>query len=466
MRVFGATLLLGAAAYIALEATGNNTIFLPFSSKTWKLTLLSPQHLLDVANNVLLEAPFGVAMLLLFLVARKDAERSSAAFLVPFVAALSWTALCGAHIGIARDWDIYALTGLAGALAALAFIERLRDRRLRRYFTVQAAVQPLLFLIPWIAVNVSFPAALARYTAITETYIDLVPVNYSAAHLENLRMAHAAVRDREAEAAVILRMSRLTRDPYEYFKLLRVAQSVDAISPRLRQTVDAALTDMLALPDSVLAGPVGRDSRSRSITVGALYGDLLIAVSRGLGGAEKIAWCEPRARALIARGGPVFGVASFMGDLAYLANALDASYVWHLRARADSAHAPADSGLALSHVASALGVASFRLGRRQEAVAFLKAAVSAPAASVETWSDYGYVCYQTGRFDDARAAFERAVRMGARLTNPYYYLAKLYARERGREADIRRMLEEFLTLQPVGERADEVRAVLSALGGS
>ncbi|MBL0175914.1 MAG: tetratricopeptide repeat protein [Ignavibacteria bacterium] len=466
MRVFGAALLLGAVAYIALEATGNNTIFLPLSSTTWKLTLLSPQHLLDVANNILLNAPFGAAMLLLFLLARKETECATAALLVPFVAALSWTALCAAHIGIARDWDIYAQIGVAAALAALAFIERLHDKRVRAYFVAQAAVQPLLFLLPWIAVNVTFPAALARYTAITETYIDLAPVNYSAAHLENLRMAHAAVRDREAEAAVVLRMSRLTRDPYEYFKLLRVAQSVDAISPRLRRTVDAALTDMLALPDSVLGGPVGRDARSRNITVGALYGHLLAAISRGLSRTEKIAWCEPRARALIARGGPAFGVASFMGDLAYLEDALDAAHAWHLRAWADSAQAPADSGRSLSHVAGALGVTSFRLGRREEAVAFLRAAVSAPAAAVETWSDYGYACYQTGRYDDARGAFEHAVRMGSQLTNPYYFLAKLYARQGGREADIRRMLEQLLALQPTGERADEARAMLSALGGS
>lgn len=133
-RAVGAALtaaLLTAAAGLArlsrdpgLGATdlGRHLLFLPGDPFYRAYGFLSPAHLAEAANEVLLLLPFG-APLLLWAVARRRARRAlaepSGAFLgVACAGALGFLLAFNAEIGVARDWDLFAFIAVPLALLA------------------------------------------------------------------------------------------------------------------------------------------------------------------------------------------------------------------------------------------------------------------------------------------------------------------------------------------------------------
>jgi Flp pilus assembly protein TadD len=465
LKLLAAALLLGVAFYAWLELTGKNGIFLPLQPSAWKLTLLSGQHLLDIVNNLLLDAPFAVAVLLLWILARRDFEKASFGSVLPIIAALSWLALCAAHMAIARDWDVYALLGPSAGLSAVAGIASVTNRGARKYLLIQAIVQPLIFVAPWIALNASYEPAMARYAAITETYIDLLPVNYSTAHLDNLRVAHAARGEREIEALLTMRMARLGGDPYELFKLLRASGAVEQPSLPLRAVTEEALAFILAQPDSVRHGPVGRDNISRRMTVDDVYTELMRNEWRRMAGRERAEWMERHARALLAKQGPAFGVASLCALSHFSLDAFPAALQWAQRAVADSAHAPQDSGRTLSRMVATVAVSAFQTGQHETGLRSFRLAVTSRNATAGIWADYGLACFRMELYDEARAAFSVALRRDANQLSALVNLAKIHMLPGGNRDTAKSLLRRFLLLRGSGPQADEVRGMLRKLEG-
>jgi tetratricopeptide (TPR) repeat protein len=166
----------------SLEGSTAHLLVYPLGGGEESYPFYSPAHLLDFLNHQLLASPVNVVlwmMLILFL-------RKVVNFKEPVVRFLAVLCLCSLAfalviypgLGYARDWDLFAFTGLATTLLAL-YLAVDGFRTLRRKgecgqkrelglgrLTAILLVTSLVSTLPWILVNASKPKSMARWNAL------------------------------------------------------------------------------------------------------------------------------------------------------------------------------------------------------------------------------------------------------------------------------------------------------------
>jgi Flp pilus assembly protein TadD len=220
--VVGASLLLGLVACVAalgflssdptlhVSNLGRHLLFLPGDPFFRAFPFLSPRHLSEIGNLLLLVIPVGITLLVACLASlsgRRALRDPDTAFLgVASIGALALVVIFNAEIGMARDWDLFAFAALplalfAGKVLAAAGVTPAGA-------VVIAAVQAAN-TIPFVLLNHDSDAALARARAIHSYDAVLSPHahGYSAVaiapelsrrgrYAEALAYAEQAVRER------------------------------------------------------------------------------------------------------------------------------------------------------------------------------------------------------------------------------------------------------------------------------
>jgi hypothetical protein len=129
-------------------------------------SILSPEHLMDILNQLLLIAPVLIPIFILLLFTGKsngDHRRSGLSILLIVVPAFLMLFLLDPKLGYARDWDLFATpVALIGSTGIIYAITRCGDKinavRLSPGLGMAAAV----FFFGWILVNASLPRQLNR----------------------------------------------------------------------------------------------------------------------------------------------------------------------------------------------------------------------------------------------------------------------------------------------------------------
>jgi hypothetical protein len=133
-------------------------------------TLFSVSHLLDVLNEQLMIFPVGIAVwaaVLLF--RRRGAVKTDkvSGFLASVALSFSvFAILVDPKLGYARDWDLFATTGIGYAVwGAYLFVRLLKSEGLKNlnYVTSVVLVSGLLCVTPWVLVNSSAEKSVQRF---------------------------------------------------------------------------------------------------------------------------------------------------------------------------------------------------------------------------------------------------------------------------------------------------------------
>jgi hypothetical protein len=161
-----------AGLLVAVYATPLGTFALPLSSAEYGV--FTGTHLLDIVNIVLLLNPvlLLLAVISVFrLFAKKQSERRVTAFALSLgVPAWLFILFVRPELGLARDWDLYAITVLGIAAPGVFSLARTvaRSKNPARYtpVLVPAIVFSVALVVSWIGLNASAGRSVARYRAI------------------------------------------------------------------------------------------------------------------------------------------------------------------------------------------------------------------------------------------------------------------------------------------------------------
>ena len=134
-------------------------------------TLLSGAHLADLLNLLLLVAPGGFILFVGCLAGGSFGASSGHKFvltaaLLPFVLLL----VSEPDLGVARDWDIFAFSGITLSVSAVTLLADLRRRGFRAYRSLLcAAVAASVIFVPWILVNTNEHLSVDRFQSILDS---------------------------------------------------------------------------------------------------------------------------------------------------------------------------------------------------------------------------------------------------------------------------------------------------------
>jgi tetratricopeptide (TPR) repeat protein len=128
--------------------------------------LLTVKHLADIANLIMLLSPVAI---ILFVLAWKHLRRSASSpvgrFLLVFTIGGSlFLFLIDPKLGLSRDWDLFALTGL-GPTLFLLFAHSSEARPRHELFPALAGLA-LVLTMPFLAVNLNRQPSIDRYIAL------------------------------------------------------------------------------------------------------------------------------------------------------------------------------------------------------------------------------------------------------------------------------------------------------------
>jgi len=194
------------------EGSTGHLLIYPLGGGDRSYAFYSPAHLLDFLNHQLLVSPVNVilwVMLLLFL-------RKLVSFKEPVVRFLILLCLCSLGfalfvypgLGYARDWDLFAFTGLGTTLLALYLVlSGFRTLHHRRHsgqagkaalgqVTVMLLVTSLVSTLPWILVNASKPKSMARFEDLLmiEERVSALGYDITATYLRDEGQYEKAIR--------------------------------------------------------------------------------------------------------------------------------------------------------------------------------------------------------------------------------------------------------------------------------
>ncbi|MEE9442299.1 MAG: hypothetical protein V3V99_06485 [candidate division Zixibacteria bacterium] len=126
-------------------------------------TLFSIDHLLDIGNQLLLLMPaFPVLLILSFGRWRKlFTDRLNQFLILLSLGGFAFLFIIEPRLGMGRDWDLFALAGLA-PLLLVAKIAIERHSILSRFFPV-IIIASLTMIMPYLAVNMNYDSAVENY---------------------------------------------------------------------------------------------------------------------------------------------------------------------------------------------------------------------------------------------------------------------------------------------------------------
>jgi len=195
-------------------------------------TLFSHYHIVDIGNELLLSAPIGMLLLVIGLGwYRKEIiwDKPEMLFLLVvgvylFLMMVSLNSL----LGMARDWDIFSVVGLAITLWAVHLWKGVWSERCHRFGVVTIVGVGMTGLIGWIAVNSSLEMGSARYIDLLGLYEPCIGKGFVAYGYENLRKFYHQNEQEDEEFETIQKMIDVTNgDPGERDKLLLFVASTN-----------------------------------------------------------------------------------------------------------------------------------------------------------------------------------------------------------------------------------------------
>lgn len=202
-------------------------------------TLFSIDHLLDMGNQLLLLMPTFPILLVLSFGRWKEllANRLNQFLILLSLGGFAFLLIIEPRLGMGRDWDLFALAGLA-PLILLANIAIERHKSLNRYFPV-IIVASLTMIMPYLAINMNYDSAIENYkylltldrergrtgvtnllkmydeqgnNAAVDSLKDILRNHYPAATLAPT--AYELIDQRQFDEALIICDSLFSLDPY------------------------------------------------------------------------------------------------------------------------------------------------------------------------------------------------------------------------------------------------------------
>ncbi len=463
IRIVMAVLICCLALYLILEIMGIGGFFIPLLPGKSAWALLSVQHALDILNNVLLHAPFAAAVVAAIALT-KTRPRIDNQFLFAAIATVFWFALIVAHSAIARDWDVYALSGVSFTVAAFYLIGTFNDAGVRRYYLAQMTVQSLLLIIPWIWVNGNTAASEQRFADVTEQYSRILPVDVTSGCFETLREYNSNRKRRRNELYYQGRILDINPSPYEYYKLARTVNYCDELSQGELALVDRSMNDILSAEDSVRYAPVGTVSKSKTTTLDDVYQLLMVSRVIETPDRERIPWLTASLDRYLASGGRRFTAGLTGGKILASLGAGKEALHWLRLALADTAHA-ADSGrMTVSKLYAALALTQLNAEKKDTAMHYFRLAAVHPSVDAEVLADYAYAAFLFGDPAESIAASRRTLALEPQNMNALYCLGALLVRKPETAKEGINVLRTYLQYYPSAKNAGEIRQLIGTAG--
>ena len=212
-----------------------SAVSIPRPAGVQSYTLLSAAHLLDLVNLPLLLSPVSTVFLLVVAARRRHAaEEASPAVHFLLLALISFgvfLAFANAVFGWARDWDLAAPLGII--ISLLAYVVAIRMKPASPALPATLALVSLVFVAPWIVMNVSEESSTRRFERIIELDAENMYADYALSGFEALRKHYLHEADYANEMRIEKRM--VERLGYaEHYRLLINSAGVlaDTKSPR------------------------------------------------------------------------------------------------------------------------------------------------------------------------------------------------------------------------------------------
>lgn len=226
-----AVAVLAAVAYFALGLHHSDSrIVMPLlpvriAAGTLSYTLLSSWHLLDLVNLAALLALFPILYLAAFIAAERNTLQMDDGVRVLLIALFFFGLFeffANTSLGLARDWDIAAPFGVMVVLL-LYFLRRKEGQAARLARLLQVGFTAVLFMLPWIAVNVSEDASARRFADVMRLDDEHMYGDYALSGYEALRKHALHRQDYETEARLLQRMIEIVGYPEQYRLLMKNA---------------------------------------------------------------------------------------------------------------------------------------------------------------------------------------------------------------------------------------------------
>jgi hypothetical protein len=158
-----------------------------------RYTLLHSAHLLDVVNMLLLA---GAPALLVLSFMRRRGMSVAAVVAAAHVLFLLFLLLFGyTGFGMARDWDVNTLFGVALAMFALVVLRDHREKEKRFWMAYMLSGAALVATLPWLAVNISTDASVQRFRHVMALDDELIPGDFALNGYEHLRKYYQSIGD-------------------------------------------------------------------------------------------------------------------------------------------------------------------------------------------------------------------------------------------------------------------------------
>jgi tetratricopeptide (TPR) repeat protein len=171
---FGLVILVGLGLFLLSSydpETRGLSYFLihPLGAGEGFYSLFSGSHLLDIINHQLLVSPVGLLLLLtgLLVFPKRSSRDDAIGFLILVsVCTLGYALVVDPKLGYARDWDLFAFSGLGYTFLGLyVFLRHVKgvSKESLRYLTISLVFTSLVSTIPLIYVNSTETKAMARF---------------------------------------------------------------------------------------------------------------------------------------------------------------------------------------------------------------------------------------------------------------------------------------------------------------
>lgn len=238
-------------------------------------TLFSTEHVIDIVNELFLTAPIGMLLLVIGLMCCwKELAWGKPEVLFLFAVAvylLMMLVSLNTLLGMARDWDIFSVSGLAITLWAVHLWTGIWSERRYLFSVVTITGVGLTGLGAWIALNASEKMSSARYAGILTLDEHCIHRGSVEHGYENLRKYYSQRDMEQKEHETIQKLIQVTNgDPGEYSKLLMF---VGSTNPRkYRESFLQALESLShAVDDSTHTLTMKKDGSSLKGQTRSLY---------------------------------------------------------------------------------------------------------------------------------------------------------------------------------------------------
>ena len=130
-------------------------------------TLFSLPHLLDFLNQQFLVSPIGFLLFLIFLILRPKSldlkDKTFQFLLIVSIFQLLFNFVIDPGLGAARDWDLFASTGLGYTVLALYVFSKIPPHPKINYLKSSLTIVILIFTLPWIGINANANLSVERF---------------------------------------------------------------------------------------------------------------------------------------------------------------------------------------------------------------------------------------------------------------------------------------------------------------